>query len=108
MLAEKLGRKRKKTCVEVACLNPCLAQQSARARGAVDLAVGRVENRSVEWRFGCAEQITTNQRNRSPNEILVAQLRSELNPASLTRGSARPQGTIKSRDNRFVNFVGGD
>src|SRR6266567_8615626 len=73
--AEKFGGEREETCVKIARFDAGLAQQAARVRIAVNLAVGRVENGRVEWRLGCAEQIAAHERDSSLNKIFDVQLR---------------------------------
>src|SRR6266571_8372192 len=75
---EKLGGQREETCVEIARFDPCLAKQTARVRIAVNLAVGWVENRSVEWRLGCAKQIAPHERDCSLNKIFAVKLSRKL------------------------------
>src|SRR6266700_6642840 len=86
---EKFGGERQEACVEIARFDPCLPQQAACVRIAVNLAVGRVENRSVEWRLGCTKQIAAHERDRSLNKIFAVNLLRKLNPASATLDEAR-------------------
>src|SRR5947207_1464348 len=71
---EKFGGERQEGGVEIARFDCCLAQQAARSRVAVNLAVRRVENGSVEWRLGCAKQIAAHERDCSLNKIFAVYL----------------------------------
>src|SRR5437867_12635556 len=100
--AEKFGGERQEACVEIACFDAGLAQQASRVRIAVNLAVGRVENGSVEWRLGCAKQIAAHGRDGSLNKIFAVKLRRKLNPASATLDAARAQCSLECVNNRLV------
>src|SRR5438093_4238280 len=88
VFAKQLGRERKETRVEIACLDSGLTQQASRARVAANLAVGRIENGRVERCLGRAEQIAANERNCDFNEIVPVEFRRKLNPVSAALNSA--------------------
>ena len=56
---EKLHRKRQKSSVEIARLDACGPQQQPRPGVAVNLAIGRVQNRCVERGLMRREQVAT-------------------------------------------------